>query len=46
VCSPEPIDIDLSKKMVEAGAIIGIQVADLIMVTPGGYYSFKEKGLL
>lgn len=45
---PEPSEDDLSitKRLVEAGKILGIEVVDHIIVTNNGFLSFKEKGLI
>lgn len=45
---PEPSEDDLliTKKLVQAGEILGIEVLDHIIVGQKGYFSFKEKGLL
>lgn len=46
--SPEPseADIDITKRIVETGKIVGIDVLDHIIVTENKSFSFKEKGLL
>lgn len=43
---PEPSyeDIQVTKRLVEAGRIIGVQVLDHIIIGRPGYYSLKEKG--
>ena len=45
---PEPSedDLELNKRLVEAGKILGIEVIDHIVIGKNGYLSFKEKGLL
>ncbi len=45
---PEPSedDLELNKRLVEAGRILGIEVIDHIVISKNGYLSFKEKGLL
>jgi len=45
---PEPSedDLELNKRLVEAGKILGIEVIDHIIIGRSGYLSFKEKGLL
>ncbi len=45
---PEPSEDDLiiTKRLVEVGKIIGIEVTDHIIVTKNGFLSFKEKGIL
>ena len=39
-------DIEITKRLVEAGRVIGIQVLDHIIVTKTGYASFAEDGLI
>ncbi len=45
---PEPSEDDLiiTKRLTEAGKILGIEVADHIIAVKNGFLSFKEKGLL
>jgi DNA repair protein RadC len=45
---PEPSEDDLTmtKRLIEAGKILGIEVLDHIIVAKTGFFSFKEKGLL
>lgn len=45
---PEPSedDLEINKRLVEAGKILGIEVIDHIIVAKEGYISFKEKGLI
>ncbi|OQY15611.1 MAG: DNA repair protein RadC [Desulfobacterium sp. 4572_20] len=45
---PEPSEDDLeaTKRLVESGKILGIEVIDHIVVTKGSFFSFKEKGLI
>ena len=45
---PEPSDEDIvvTRRMVEAGRLMGIDVLDHIIITRTGYTSFREKGLL
>lgn len=45
---PEPSEDDLviTKKLVESGKILGIEVFDHIIVVKDGFFSFKNKGLL
>ncbi|OPL10210.1 MAG: hypothetical protein AVO34_11905 [Firmicutes bacterium ML8_F2] len=44
--SPSEEDIGLTRRLVEAGEILGIKVRDHIIIGDGCYFSFKEKGLL
>ena len=45
---PEPSEDDLAmtKRLVETGKILGIEVIDHIIITKNGYLSFKDRGLL
>ena len=45
---PEPSEDDLLliKKLVESGKILGIEVADHIIVVKDNYFSFKNKGII
>lgn len=45
---PEPSeeDIKITKRLTEAGKIIGIELLDHIIVTRSEYFSFKEKGMI
>lgn len=45
---PEPSEDDLAitKRLVEAGKILGIEVADHIIVTKDSFFSFKSKGII
>lgn len=45
---PEPSEDDLkiTRRLVEAGRILGIEIVDHIVVTKSGFLSFKEKNLL
>jgi len=45
---PEPSEDDLkiTKRLSEAGKILGIEVADHLIITKDKFFSFKEKGLL
>ncbi|KKW22074.1 MAG: repair protein RadC protein [Parcubacteria group bacterium GW2011_GWF2_50_9] len=39
-------DISLTKRMVQAGKLLGIEVLDHIIISGAGYMSFKEKQLM
>lgn len=39
-------DIQITKRMVEAGKLLGIPVDDHLIIAGDGYTSFKEKGLI
>lgn len=45
---PEPSedDLEITKRLVEAGKILGIEIVDHIIVVKNGFLSFKEKNLL
>jgi DNA repair protein RadC len=45
---PEPSEDDLkiTKKLVESGKILGIEVIDHIIIGKNSFYSFREKGLI
>ncbi len=45
-CKPSREDISLTKKFVEAGKLLGIQVIDHIIVAGNNFTSFVEKGLI
>lgn len=43
---PSEDDLTITKRLVEAGKILGIEVIDHIIITKNGFFSFKEKGLI
>lgn len=43
---PSQADRDLTRKIVEAGRLLDIQVIDHLIITPTSYYSFADQGLL
>jgi DNA repair protein RadC len=43
---PSEEDIKITKRLTEAGKIIGIELLDHIIVTRTNYFSFKEKGMI
>ena len=43
---PSEDDIEINKRLVEAGKILGIEVIDHIIITKENYLSFKEKRLI
>ena len=43
---PSPEDLAVTKKLADAGKILGIEIADHVIVAPSGYVSFRERGLL
>lgn len=43
---PSEDDLTITKRLAEAGKILGIEVADHIIVTKSGFFSFKEHKLI
>jgi len=43
---PSEDDLVLTKKLVESGKILGIEVADHIIVVKDSFFSFKNKGII
>jgi DNA repair protein RadC len=44
--TPSEDDIALTKRLIEAGKILGIEVIDHIIITKNRYFSFKERNLI
>lgn len=44
--SPSRDDIDITRRLIEAGQIMGIEVLDHVVIGDNRYCSFKEKGLI
>ncbi len=44
--APSPEDVELTRKLVEAGKLLDIPVLDHVVLGDGKYVSFKEKGIL
>lgn len=44
--NPSQADKNLTKKMVEAGKLLDVQMLDHIIVTKDGYYSFADEGFI
>jgi DNA repair protein RadC len=44
--TPSEEDMKITKRLVEAGKIIGIEVLDHVVIGKDNFYSFKEKGLI
>jgi len=44
--APSPEDIEITKRLVAAGDLLGIKVLDHIIIGEEGYISFADKGLL
>lgn len=45
-CEPSEEDIELTKRLADAGKILGIEIIDHVIVSPSGFLSFKEKELI
>ena len=43
---PSQEDLDLTKRLVGAGKLLGIELLDHVIVSKDGFSSFKEKGLI
>lgn len=46
VCRPSSDDLELTQKIKKAGEILGIELADHVIVTKEMYFSFREKKIL
>ncbi len=44
--TPSPDDVDLTRRLVAAGILLGIDLIDHVILGEQTYYSFKERGLL
>lgn len=44
--SPSPEDISLTRQLIEAGKLLGIEVLDHIIIGDGVFVSLKERGLM
>jgi DNA repair protein RadC len=44
--TPSPDDHQLTRRLVDAGRLIGVEVLDHIIVGDGRYFSFREGGRL
>ena len=44
--TPSKADIDITKKIIEATATVGITVHDHVIITESGHYSFKSFGVI
>ena len=44
--APSTEDVDITNNLVKASGILGITFLDHIIITDGGYFSFREDGLL
>lgn len=45
-CTPSEDDVEVTKRLDDAGRLMGIEILDHIIVGGDSYLSFKEKGLL
>jgi DNA repair protein RadC len=43
---PSQADINLTKKIKEGGRLLDIDVLDHLIITPEGYYSFGDEGMM
>lgn len=46
ICDPSDEDVEMTKRLVEAGRIMGIQVVDHVIVSRGSYFSLAENGFI
>jgi DNA repair protein RadC len=44
--SPSEADIRLTRKMLEGGKLLGIEVLDHLILSAYGYYSFRDEGMM
>jgi DNA repair protein RadC len=44
--APSPDDVQVTRRLIAAGTLLGIDVLDHIIVGHGRYYSFKEMSRL
>ncbi|MDI6714152.1 MAG: DNA repair protein RadC [Thermodesulfovibrio sp.] len=44
--TPSKQDIEITKRLIEAGKIVGIEVVDHVIVSRNGYFSFQAEGIL
>ncbi|MEO9365082.1 MAG: DNA repair protein RadC, partial [Nitrososphaera sp.] len=44
--TPSKDDIEITKRLIESGKILDIEVLDHIIITKNNYFSFKEKKLI
>lgn len=43
---PSAPDIDLTSNLIKCGKMLDIQVQDHLIITPEGYYSFADEGII
>jgi DNA repair protein RadC len=44
--TPSAEDRDVTRRLSRCGELLGIPLADHVVVAEGGYFSFRERGLL
>ncbi|RKE47140.1 JAB domain-containing protein [Sphingobacterium detergens] len=44
--TPSQADINITRKLIQAGEILDIKVLDHLIITPFSYYSFSEEGII
>jgi DNA repair protein RadC len=44
--TPSPEDHQLTQRLAKAGTIIGVLLVDHVVLADGGYWSFKEHGMI
>jgi len=44
--TPSPEDLEVTRRLAEAGELMGIKVLDHIIIGEGAFYSFTEHGVL
>ncbi len=42
--TPSSEDINITKRLISAGQIVGIEILDHVIIGDGSFYSFKENG--
>lgn len=45
-CTPSDEDIEITKRLMEAGHVLGIEVLDHVIVSEQGYFSLKDHGVV
>ncbi|WP_072327843.1 MULTISPECIES: JAB domain-containing protein [unclassified Paenibacillus] len=45
-CTPSHEDIQLTKRLAEAGEILGVELLDHLVVSLHNFYSLRENGLM
>lgn len=44
--TPSPEDLEVTRRLCEAGELMGIKVLDHIIIGDGTFYSFSERGVM